>query len=143
MKSTPLPSGLPVSHYIESLYRIRGDRVFANVQLPLRDLVKTAQNVGQFDEVSGALHNPDEEGFHLAGSYKTQDQYGNLQLTFFANTATPPKFKVDADIDDAQGIGHIFQVLRNWLTGRETHPYDIHQILVRHQKIDPGYELIV
>ena len=48
-----------------------------------------------------------------------------------------------ADIDDAAGLEHLFQVLRNELTGRPTHPYDIHEILIKHQMLDPGYELVV
>jgi hypothetical protein len=49
----------------------------------------------------------------------------------------------DIDIDDAGGILHVFQVLRNAVTGRPTHPYDIHEILLAHQGIDPGYQLLV
>jgi hypothetical protein len=50
---------------------------------------------------------------------------------------------VDVDIDDAAGLGHVFQVLRNTLTGRPTHPYDIHEILVSYQQLDPGYRFVV
>ena len=48
----------------------------------------------------------------------------------------------DIDIDDASGIEHVFQVLRNAITGKPTHPYYIHDILVRFQEIDPGYKFI-
>jgi hypothetical protein len=34
-------------------------------------------------------------------------------------------------------------VLRNAVTGQPTHPYDIHEILMGYQHIDPGYALIV
>ena len=44
-------------------------------------------------------------------------------------------------IDDANGIGHVFQVLRNFLTDSDTHPYDIHEILTFHQSLDTLYEL--
>ena len=60
-----------------------------------------------------------------------------------ASTKTPLEFRVDSDIDDASGIGHVFQVLRNWLTGSQTHPYDIHQILAFHQALKPQYDLSV
>ena len=50
---------------------------------------------------------------------------------------------VDIDIDDAGGLGHVFQVLRNFLTRRQTHPFDIHEILVYRQKLDPGYTFVV
>ena len=49
----------------------------------------------------------------------------------------------DIDIDDANGIAHMFQVLRNAITGRPTHPFDVHELLVSYQKLDPGYALIV
>lgn len=75
------------------------------------------------------------------GSYKTADRYGNLQLTFFASQAAPLTFKVDADIDDAAGVGHTFQVLRNWATHGTTHPYDIHKILVFRQEVALPYDL--
>lgn len=140
MVHTPLAEGKGASHYVESLYRIRGDRIFANVSLSLRDLVKTATAAGFFEPADSGLHTP-PAGFAQAGSYKSKDGYGNLQLTFFAATSPPLRFKLDADIDDANGIAHVFQVLRNWLTASESHPYDIHQILVRHQGLDPVYEL--
>ena len=40
-------------------------------------------------------------------------------------------------------ILHIFQVVGNWATGTPTNPYDIHEILVAYQLLDPGYELKV
>ena len=49
----------------------------------------------------------------------------------------------DIDIDDAAGLEHLFQVVRNAITGRPTHPFNIHEILVFHQKIDPGYRFVV
>jgi hypothetical protein len=69
-------------------------------------------------------------------SFKTRDNYGNLQLTFFSNVA---EWVADIDIDDTAGLEHIFQVVRNKLSGQPTHPYNIHEILVGYQHIDPGY----
>jgi hypothetical protein len=140
MARTQLPEGFPASRYVESFYRVRGDRFFANVSLSFRDLVKTACAAGVFDTVSGSLHTP-PDGFAAAGSFKSKDGYGNLQLTFFASSSSPLKFKLDADIDDANGIGHVFQVLDHWLTDSQTHPYDIHQILLKHQGLDPVYQI--
>jgi hypothetical protein len=45
----------------------------------------------------------------------------------------------DIDIDDAAGIEHVFQVVKNKLSGNPTHPYNIHEILVGYQHNDPGY----
>jgi len=125
---------------VDRLYRIRPDRVFAEVDVSLRDRVKSAEAEGRVRAVSGKLHTP-PPGFTPAGSFKTDDRHGNLQLTFFASAAAPLAFKIDADIDDAAGIGHTFQVLRNWIRDDTTHPYDIHQILVFRQEATPDYVL--
>jgi hypothetical protein len=141
MLRTPLSfSQSRVSDFVDALYRVRGDRFFADVTLSLRDLVKTATAAGQFDPVPEGLHTP-PPGFEHAGSYKTRDTHGNLQLTFFASTDPPLRFRVDADIDETRGIEHLFEVLQDSLTGRETHPYDVHEILVFAQQLDPGYTL--
>jgi hypothetical protein len=128
--------------YVRDVYRVRGDRIFANVAIECRDRVKNAAAGGGFEEVDGSLHHP-PPGFAPAGSFKTRDHYGNLQLTFFASTTAPLQFKVDADIDDAAGIEHAFQVLDHWLTHGETHPFDIHEILTFYQRLNPGYQLLV
>jgi hypothetical protein len=127
--------------FVTDVYRVRGDRIFANVTKDFRDHVKSAVTSGDFLPVSGTLHTP-PPGFAPAGSFKHQlFPAGVLQLTFFASP-TDLTFKIDADIDDAGGLGHVFQVLRNWRTDSATSPYDIHQILVFHQQLDPGYQLI-
>jgi hypothetical protein len=43
------------------------------------------------------------------------------------------------DIDEASGLRHVFEVARNHLKDHKTHPYDVREILLQHQKIDPGY----
>jgi hypothetical protein len=60
-------------------------------------------------------------------------------MTFFRST---DRVVAEIDIDDAAGLGHVFQVLRNHFTGKPTHPYNIHQILLVHQQLDPGYDLV-
>ena len=126
--------------FVDRLYRIRADRIFADVQPALRDLVKGAVSEDRFREVSGKLHTP-PPGFNEAGSFKTGERYGNLQLSFFVSRTEPLAFKVDADIDDAAGLGHAFQVIRNFVTKGTTHPYDIHQILVFRQEVELPYQL--
>lgn len=126
--------------FVDRIYRIRADRIFVDVQPGLRDLVKGAIADERFREVSGKLHTP-PPGFAPAGSFKTSDRYGNLQLSFFASQAAPLAFKVDADIDDAAGLEHAFQVIRNFVTRGTTHPYDIHEILVFRQEASLPYAL--
>jgi hypothetical protein len=134
--ATSLPNGRVVSSYPTELFELRGDRFFCGVPQALREDVKNSVLTGLFEPVPEGLHHP-PVGFEHAGSFKTADHYGNLQLTFFANG---DEWRADIDIDDAQGLEHVFQVLRNSLTGRPTHPYDIHEILLLHQKLDVGYQ---
>jgi hypothetical protein len=134
--STP---GQSVLSQLAELLDLRGDRCFCVVPQSLRDDTKNAALAGLFKAVDGGLHHFDD-GFSEAGSFKTPDSYGNLQLTFFASA---DRWVADIDIDDAGGIGHLFQVIRNEVKNRTTHPYDIQQILLRHQSLDPMYRLLV
>lgn len=136
--ATRLNEEQSVLSLVRDLREVRGDRFFAFVDKQLREETKHNINTGLFHPVSGSLHTlPAQfEGFTPAGSFKTGESFGNLQLTFFARG---DEFVADIDIDDAGGLGHIFQVLRNHFTGNPTHPYNIHQILVQHQHLDPGY----
>lgn len=141
MEATVFPIGRSVFSHVTSLTRLRGDRIFAQVQKELRDEVKNGVLNNMFKKADDSLHTP-PPNFQHADSFKSFETYGNLQLTFFANPATL-EFIVDADIDDAGGLQHIFQVLEHALTSDETNPYDIHEILVYYQHIDPGYQLVI
>ena len=137
--ATPLTNGRTVLSYIAKLNEIRGDRFFCVVPKQLREETKNSVAEGLFHPADQSLHHP-PPGFSPAGSFKTPDHYGNLQLTFFMNG---DDCVADIDIDDAAGLEHIFQVVRNKLSGQPTHPYNIHEILVAHQKLDPGYTFVV
>jgi hypothetical protein len=136
--ATRFDNGETVLDRIRVIRELRGDRFFAFVDKELREEVKNSVNSGLFHSVDGSLHHlPGEfENFEAAGSFKTDDHFGNLQLTFFmkGNDCV-----ADIDIDDAAGLGHIFQVLKNHFTGEPTHPYNIHEILMQHQHLDAGY----
>jgi hypothetical protein len=136
MQHTTFDNGQNVFTYMLSLASVAGDRFFALVKPDLHD---GTENSELFHLVADALHNP-KPGFSPVDSYKTFDHYGNLQLTFSQNAQKD--YMVDADIDDAQGIEHIFQVIRNAARG-PTNPYDIHEILLADQKIDAGYTIEV
>lgn len=136
---TQLTSGALVIQSLQQLIECRGDRFFCKVTQQLREDTKNSVAAGIFFEAPELLHHP-PGGFTSADSFKTYDHYGNLQLSFFSNGAD---WVADIDIDDANGLEHVFQVLRNFVENRPTHPYDIHEILVSYQKIVPGYHLIV
>jgi len=141
MRMTTFRDGRNVLSFVKGLDRIRGDRFFTHVQNDLRDEVKNTISRHLFHKVPNMDHDP-PHGYEKAGSYKTADKYGNLQLTFFKKIDAI-SFMVDADIDDASGLEHNFQVIEHYLSGKETSPYDIHEILLKHQKLDPGYRLLV
>jgi hypothetical protein len=136
--NTPLSNGRTVLSYIQKLNEIRGDRFFCVVPKELREETKNSVAEDLFRKVDGSLHHP-PAGFSAAGSFKTPDHYGNLQLTFFMKGDA---CVADIDLDDAAGLEHVFQVVRNKLSGSPTHPYNIHEILVQHQKLDPGYTFV-
>jgi len=138
-QSALLANGKTVFRQVQQLLEVRGDRFFARVPKELREETKNSVDAGLFRAVDGSLHHP-PSGYTSAGSFKTEDRYGNLQLTFFMNGSD---CVADIDIDDAAGLEHLFQVVRNSITGRPTHPFNIHEILVFHQKIDPGYRFVV
>ncbi len=128
-----------VLSYIHELKELRGDRCFAVVSHELRENVQNSLQENLFAPASDLLHRP-PDGFTRAGSFKTPDPSGNLQVSFFVRDQT---WMADVDIDDAAGVGHVFQVVRNAITGRPTHPYSIHQILVHRQSLDPGYRFVL
>ena len=141
MVRTVFPGGRNTFSYVKSLTRIRGDRFFAKVAPDLRDEVKNVVPHNIFKEVLNLDHTPPPR-YSKAGSFKTGDKYGNLQLTFFCKEDTLD-FIIDADIDDASGILHSFQVIEHYLKGTGTNPYDIHEILMHHQQLNPNYRLLV
>lgn len=128
-----------VLSFIQEIRELRGDRFFSLVPRELRSMTINSMADGLFHEVSEALHTPPPE-YEKDRSFKTQDHYGNLQLSFFSGANGT--FAMDMDIDDAQGFEHIFQVVGNFFGG-PTHPYNIHEILIAAQELDPGYRLLV
>lgn len=134
-EATRLTNGRTVLSYLDKLKELRGDRFFVEVPKELREETKNSVDAGVFNPADQSLHHP-PEGFSKAGSFKTPDAAGNLQLTFFMKGDS---CVADIDIDDAGGFAHIFQVLGNKLSGKPTHPYNIHEILIAAQELDPGY----
>ena len=141
MKATKFESGRDAFSFVSVLRRIRGERFFAEVKKDYRDEVKNSVHSKLFEKVPGALHTP-PIGYTLDDSFKTFDAAGNLQLTFFRKQDAL-EFMVDADIDRSKGLEHVFDVVSHSITHKDTHPYDVHAILLIDQKIDTGYRLVV
>lgn len=136
---TGLSDGTNVLSNVLEILELRMDRFFAVVPHAFREEAKNSEAAELLVSVPEALHTL-KPGFTHAGSWKTPEAHGNLQLSFSTNGID---WVVDVDIDEAAGIGHFFEVVRNSTLDRLTHPYHIHQILIAYQKVDPSYALTV
>jgi hypothetical protein len=135
--------------YVDALSEVARDRVKARIIPVLVDAVAAAPAIFRdATELIPIFHSP-PENFRRAGSWKTIEPFGNLQLTFFRSSEDPSAMRVDADVDDAAGIEHGEQVIKNESRGLlkkvfgsvipglpegVSHPYDIHQLVMFNQK---------
>jgi hypothetical protein len=99
------------------------------------------QRSALFKTVNGSLHKP-LPGYLRMESYKTLDAHANLQVTLMRKPDAN-EWAADIDIDEAAGIEHGFEVLRNRLTGGKTNPYLVRELLLladwQERTLDPGY----
>src|SRR5262249_39733191 len=92
--------------HIQSLIEIDQDRCFAKTDSAL---VEEAADASDFHAADFSLHK-EIPPYKLVSSFKTLDGEGNLQLTFSRNGNTGNDYLVDMDIDEGQGIKHVFEV---------------------------------
>lgn len=125
---------------VVSVFVVKPARIYARVLPELWERVRGLPQHFHEQSDNGSLHKFLEDWTRLTehASFKTPDKLGNLQLTFANNTQG--HFAVDADLDDHQGLQHAFDVIKHKFSG-DTNPYDIHEVLVKLQGIDPGYRL--
>jgi hypothetical protein len=120
---------------------LRQDRCFCSVDSGMQSFLEKSE---RFRSVSGALHDP-LAGFQLENSFKSRDPHANLQVTFMRNTKTA-ELAADIDIDEASGIEHGFEVIRNRVKRSRTSPYLIRELLLMvdpvEKILDPGYRFI-
>jgi hypothetical protein len=137
-----LESNTPIFQFLDRVARtedFRQDRMFVRVR---DELLPAVRQHARFRTVSGALHvfDPPWMAVNPDGSFKTRDRAGNLQITFAAHDGDPGHI-ADIDIDDHAGVRHAADVLKHRIADRDTHPFDIHNILLYFQGCDPGYVL--
>jgi hypothetical protein len=130
-EAVTLQSGKTAFSQFEKVVLILQDRIYATTAADLHSDVLKSVKKGIINPASGSLHEfPIDGNFVMLNkdaSFKTPEKAGNLQLTFAQNDKS--KMAVDADVDEATGIKHAFEVIGHVFTGGRTHPYDIHQIL--------------
>lgn len=135
---TTTVSGAPVASFIQRVTRVERDRVWARVHPGLLGALHASSG---FRRVSGVLHDPITPDYTRVGSFKeTAYATGTLQITLFRHERRGIML-ADCDIDEANGLRHLFHVIGRRVTKGKTHPYVIHQILVHSQRLDPGYQL--
>ena len=144
MSFEKLPNGQPIIELVERiepdlLTRKNRARIFARVN---EDLLTKLRNFSQrFRPVSGISHSfPNGWNTFSNNSFKSRDEAGNIQFTFATNN--DGLFLADIDLDDHTGIKHAFNVIQHTISGVDTDPYDIHQILLRFQQLNPEYLLL-
>jgi hypothetical protein len=125
-----------VWQHVRSLRRLEQDRVFALLSDECAPFVSSSP---RFRKVSGALHDP-MPNFERRESFKTKDAHANLQVSFMQNAEG---WAADIDIDEASGVGHAIEVIRNRFGG-PTNPYQVRELLLLYQDpegppLDPGY----
>jgi hypothetical protein len=109
----------------QGLLILRQDRLFARVAPELRDQLRAA---AMFKSAPGALHEPPPGFSPPIESFKSKDAHANLQVTFMTELATGG-LVADIDIDEASGIEHGFEVIRNAVFRKRTNPYLIREFL--------------
>jgi len=134
------PSTPDVFVDVIDIFKVKPARIYARVKPQLWQTVQQLPQRFQEQPDGGSLHKFLDNWTRLTdhASFKTPDAMGNLQLTFASNPQE--EFAVDADLDDHQGLQHAFDVIKHKFSG-DTNPYDIHEVLLKFQGIDPGYEL--
>ncbi len=119
------------------------ERIYARVNADLLNALRGSPEV--YFSVNGGMHhfppNNNWKSVKPPDSFKTlRDSAGNIQLTFARNEAG--ELLADIDIDDHKGLQHVADVLKHVFSGKETDPYDIHEILMFSQQLDAEYRLI-
>ena len=138
---TTLQKGQGILPHIE-LREVQQDRCLVDVPEALVRQVQAQTGIDSkknpFKKAPGGMHEP-PENYERSTSHKTREKFGNLQFTFFAGPANA--YLADIDIDNSAGIRHLVDVIEHKVRDEKTHPYDIHEILVNYQRLDPGYTL--
>ena len=133
---TVLPDGRVVTDCVGAeRLKVTQDRIWCAAQ---PDLLSAFQPLVGWRQVSGLLHDP-PDGWERQGSWKTVDPVASLQVTLFRRRDL---WQAELDLDEAQGLRHVFHVLDHAVRRRRSHPFHLYDLLLA-QGIDPGYDVRV
>lgn len=132
------PSTERLARFVRAPTVLRQDRCFAEVDPALHALLCRSD---RFVSAPSLLHAP-PPGFTRLDSFKSRDPHANIQVTFM-RAATGEAMWADIDIDEADGLRHGFEVIRNAVIDGRTNPYLIRELLLKaddETPIDPKYD---
>ena len=126
--------------FLQSLMVLRQDRCFCTVDAGMPEFLRKSDF---FKSAPATLHEPLKD-FVLEDSFKSNDAHANLQVTFMRHKSNGT-LAADVDIDEASGIEHGFEVIRNRFKGR-TNPYLVRELMLLfdpvERTLDPGYRFV-
>ena len=136
--------------HVESVVAIGQERILAFVRPEMARVVREIRaNIDAFDKdferADSSLHRKNVPAAlqpRIADmfSIKSTHDQGNYQLTL-VELSGPDAVLLDADIDESGTFwGHARDLFKHKVTGG-THPVDIHEILVRQARDEPGFDL--
>ena len=120
---------------------LRQDRCFAEVDPALHAFLCKSD---RFVSAPSLLHDP-PKGFTRLESFKSKDAHANVQVTFMQKKNTDQMW-ADIDIDEAGGIQHGFEVIRNVVVDGRTNPFLVRDLLLKAEfetPIVPGYDFVL
>jgi len=124
-------------------FDLHRERIYALVKPGLLAALRSYPE--KYFSVDSSMHKfPSDEWVSVdpPDSLKTlKDAAGNIQLTFAKKVETEGNL-ADIDLDDHKGLQHVGDVLKHKLSGKDTDPYDIHEILWFFQQLDAEYRLL-
>ena len=134
MSKETIKNGSKVITLVESIDKTwldkkHRERIYARVKPELLPALRNYPQV--YFSVNGGMHKFPPGGWVSVkppDSFKTlRDSAGNIQFTFAEKGGEI--FLADIDLDDHKGLAHVADVLKHKFSGKDTDPYDIHQIL--------------
>jgi len=142
-----LSNGRTVFSYLKNLSQIRSDRLVGEIDQDLMEEVDHSVTEKLFQSLRGGSPGAVPPNYRLSGAYSTVDAYGRMQLTFLEPGESPQQSSrkpllVSLDIG-APGLDRLFQVTGLPASTGPANPFSIHEVLLFHQRLDPGYRFIL
>ncbi len=127
--------------FLQSLMVLRQDRCFCTVDPAMPEFLRKSE---MFKSAPQHLHQPLKD-FVLEDSFKSNDAHANIQVTFMRHKSSG-MLAADVDLDEASGIEHGFEVIRNAVSQGRTNPYLIRELMLASEPVekvlDPGYRFV-